>query len=177
VEPGHKNILSVSDIFDITPVDKLTQLISPYNQMQAEGDDRYKTARGKGWEGEEMEIAHQREERLRGAGSRSGKEKYQTVNLDQFRNDEVGVGFQARGVQRQKTGMDDRIKIIDMTKNDSPHQSDESRDNEAKRKKTRHRKNGSQEDGEDSIQKYLQCQALRDFRKEIEKILSETKHR
>ena len=119
-----------------------------------------------------MEIAHQQEERLRGAGKRSGKEKYQTVNLDQFRNDEVGVGFQARGVQRQKTGIGDKIKIIDMTKKD-PHQSDESLGNEAKRKKTRHKKKGSQEDGEDSIQKYLQCQALRDFRKEIEKILSE----
>eukprot|EP00554_Chaetoceros_debilis_P006014 CAMPEP_0194073200 /NCGR_PEP_ID=MMETSP0149-20130528/711_1 /TAXON_ID=122233 /ORGANISM="Chaetoceros debilis, Strain MM31A-1" /LENGTH=144 /DNA_ID=CAMNT_0038753179 /DNA_START=294 /DNA_END=728 /DNA_ORIENTATION=+ len=50
--------------------------------------------------------------------AKGGDEQYSTVNLEQFRNREVGVGYQARGVMRQKTGLASTgsMKIVDMTK-------------------------------------------------------------
>eukprot|EP01083_Nonionella_stella_P034679 94853_1 len=78
--------------------------------------------RTRGWAGEEMELAHQRQKILEQQESSSmakgGDERFSTVNLEQFRNREVGVGYQARGVMRQKTGLASTgsMKIVDMTK-------------------------------------------------------------
>jgi hypothetical protein len=126
-----------------------------------------------GWAGEEMEIAHQR-----GDSSSSRKEKYQTVNLEQFRNNEVGNGYQARGVVRQKTGeMGSKMNIIDMTKK-QPQSDGSNDDKEAKKRRSkRQRISGQKDENMGSIDIFLQCQALRDFRKELEKILSEAKAR
>ena len=127
-----------------------------------------------------MEIAHQRE-CLRDAHASGDvrKEKYQTVNLDQFRNNEVGYGYQARGVVRQRIGgTDSAMKIVDMskkqTKSDSSDDDDMMRD---KRERRKLRKSSVEDKEVSSSDKYLQCKALRDFRKEIEKILSEGKLR
>ena len=95
-----------------------------------------------GWAGEELELRHGMEER--------SKEGFAAVDLEQFRNREVGKGYQARGVVRQQTlGRD--VIVRDMTSGQIVQQK------ESKRQKR---------------ERYLQCAAIREFRKELEEILS-----
>jgi hypothetical protein len=71
--------------------------------------------KSKGWDGEELELEHQKErmmmiqmnqstERGRGEGGAIHGTNYSVaVDLNQFRNTEVGTGFQAKHVIRQPT--------------------------------------------------------------------------
>ncbi len=164
-------------------------------------------SRKRGWAGEEMEMAHQRE-KIRetstenGSGSEPTKgasAKYSTVNLDQFRNREVGQGYQARGVIRQRTGISSSsaMPILDMTKkksliddeNGRPMKDDEriaekeADDGKEKKKKKKHHRNSSSKRNESSVQssqkvskiteRYIAEKGIREFRKELHKILSE----
>jgi len=124
-----------------------------------------------------MEIAHQREQ-IRSSPS---NKQFQTVNLEEFRNKEVGSGYQARGVMRQNTGLSSSMNIIDMTKKAEREESDGNSDDSSdrsrerrkskKRNKSKRRKVGSHK--EDLVEKYLQSTELRQFRNELEKIISE----
>jgi hypothetical protein len=59
------------------------------------------------WQGEEMELDHQREserrDRDRDASSTGAAAIVTAVDLNQFRNTEVGKGYQAKHVVRQNT--------------------------------------------------------------------------
>ena len=137
----------------------------------------------KGWAGGEMEMSHHREQ-LRSTDHVS-KTQYGTVDLGQLQNKEVGHGYQARGVVRQRNGQErSGMKIVDMTKNTHEKEDDinsgisTSSSKEKRRKRTSKRKTKvptKKDKDEDPVQKYLQCKALCDFRRELEKILSESK--
>lgn len=146
----------------------------------------------KGWAGEEMEMSHRREQ-LRntdhsGTSSSSQQQQYYgTVNLEQFQNKEVGHGYQARGVIRQRTGLSSaNLKIVDMRKKNSQQEKEEDGGNSvtsasgSKEKRMSKRKRSDSEKKREEIptdptEQFLRCKALRDFRKELEKILSESK--
>jgi hypothetical protein len=103
----------------------------------------------RGWEGEHMEL--EREQPVEGAGS------FAAVQLEQFRNHQIGVGYQAKHVIRQKTAPNSHIAIRDMT-------TCTMKETESKSKKKR--AVGSQ------LQRYLQNDGLRKFRKELSSIES-----
>eukprot|EP00588_Corethron_pennatum_P022661 CAMPEP_0194333224 /NCGR_PEP_ID=MMETSP0171-20130528/62002_1 /TAXON_ID=218684 /ORGANISM="Corethron pennatum, Strain L29A3" /LENGTH=181 /DNA_ID=CAMNT_0039095373 /DNA_START=8 /DNA_END=549 /DNA_ORIENTATION=+ len=66
-------------------------------------------SRVRGWEGYDMELT-------RTCHEGGGKSRSAAVDKHQFYNNEVGVGYQARGVVRQKRAVDDAYKIFDMSK-------------------------------------------------------------
>jgi hypothetical protein len=112
---------------------------------------------GKGWQGESMELEHARQsENKRGATT--------AVDLSQFRNVEIGKGYQAKFVVRQRNAEDDDVpaKVKDMTKKESKKE----RKNKRKRSS---KEDGDKSSGKDRLDKYLQCHGLRMFRKELEK--------
>jgi hypothetical protein len=55
------------------------------------------------WQGEEMELDHQRETERRDRDESTGAATVTAVDLNQFRNTEVGKGYQAKHVVRQNT--------------------------------------------------------------------------
>lgn len=157
----------------------------------------------RGWAGDEMEMNHKIQQL-------SSSTTTTAVDLKQFRNEEVGIGYQSKGVIRQR-GIGDyheekEYKIVDMSKKpimEKNQQSSSSEDEddyessihsrnkhkkskkESKRKRKRkdekerkvHRekkKEQHEENNNNVIDKYLQCEAVRIFRKEIEKIVKET---
>lgn len=119
--------------------------------------------KNKGWGGQEMEMDH----RLQQLRSSKDGDTVTAVDLKQFRNEEVGKGYQARGVVRQKTGngTSQTMEIVDMTKKDKK--------GSGKSAKKEKRKRDKKEAEEDGSNKYLRCDSIRVFRKEIEKIVFE----
>ena len=108
----------------------------------------------RGWQGEELEIDHQRE------SIQSGKSKEAVtvaVDIGQFQNHVVGEGYQAKHVVRQPSAKPRgaRLQVKDMT--GGAKFSDDNREPE----KT--------DNGDRS---YIQNAGLRAFRKEIESILA-----
>ena len=155
----------------------------------------------RGWAGDEMEMNHKIQQL-------SSSTATTAVDLKQFRNEEVGIGYQSKGVIRQR-GIGDyheekEYKIVDMSKKpimEKNQQSSSSEDEdessihsrnkhkkskkESKRKRKRKdekerkvhkekKKEQHEENNNNVIDKYLQCEAIRIFRKEIEKIVMET---
>jgi hypothetical protein len=185
------------------------------NKIDGTDDAINAQERQRGWAGEEMEMEHQREELRRrkrrtesqnpqGRQEERGEEEkyYHAVNLEQFRNNQVGSGYQAKGVIRQRTAHDVNINILDMSKrpenlenpsmsrrlsdddrgirkdDDDDTSSDISSSRRNKKRKKHHknkrpRKEKKQKSNTRLIEKYLKCKGMRDFRKELEKILSE----
>jgi len=135
----------------------------------------------KGWAGEEMEMSHRREQLRNTDHTRTSAQQYGTVNLEQFQNKEVGHGYQARGVIRQRTGLpSSNLNIVDMTmskKNPQQEKEDTSASSskEKRRKRKSKRKRSGKEIPTDPTEQFLRCTGLRDFRKELEKILLESK--
>ena len=135
----------------------------------------------KGWAGEEMEMSHRREQLRNTDHTRTSAQQYGTVNLEQFQNKEVGHGYQARGVIRQRTGLpSSNLNIVDMTmskKNPQQEKEDTSASSskEKRRKRKSKRKRSGKEIPTDPTEQFLRCTSLRDFRKELEKILLESK--
>ena len=99
---------------------------------------------------------HQRESLQQQSGS-SAKSTHAAVDLQQFRNDEVGKGYQAKHVVRQKGVPNKASGIVDMSqrKEESMETTQTARSNA------------------ESITKesYLQCRGMRNFMREVEKIL------
>jgi hypothetical protein len=112
----------------------------------------------KGWEGDDLEIEHQREAQQEPDKKRTSA----AVCLDEFRNFEVGKGYQAKHVIRQRTGAANTEPIKDMTGGlPSP----------APRKERNSGIIDNGEKGNERRNEYLQCEALRTFRRELDKIL------
>mmetsp|Transcript_6000 Transcript_6000/g.11151 ORF Transcript_6000/g.11151 Transcript_6000/m.11151 type:complete len:142 (+) Transcript_6000:278-703(+) len=111
--------------------------------------------RRRGWQGEEMELEHQQ-------GDISRTNVAAAVDLSQFQNTEVGVGYQARHVVRQRTA-------------ETAHPPLSSGERKAKKQKhttsAASSGNGGVVAGKDE---FLQNCGLRAFRREIETILSST---
>ncbi|GFH57547.1 hypothetical protein CTEN210_14023 [Chaetoceros tenuissimus] len=126
----------------------------------------------KGWAGEELEIEHRREQ-LRNNEFKSHK----TVDLGQFQNKEVGVGYQARGVIRQRGADGPQIKIIDMTKkvDDRETGSVESSSKKKRKREKKSKRDSKKKAKDDPLKVFLECKALRNFRKEIEKVYQESR--
>jgi hypothetical protein len=125
------------------------------------------SVRGGGWQGDELELEHQRE-RIRSAKDQDG-DTHAAVNLSQFRNTVVGEGYQAKHVVRQATKKEDQIPVIDMSKPSSARAEGRNKrhhdDRETRRKED---KKGSSTD--DRVRRYLCCRGLREFRMELDKI-------
>jgi hypothetical protein len=129
----------------------------------------------RGWQGEDMEMEHQREASSSIASGMLDKDAATAVDLNQFRNTEVGKGYQAKHVMRQKTSSnhssDDResakkkAEIQDATR----RRTREANEEEQTRKKPRRDANRCEMLNKDTL---LHNVGLRDFRKEIESILS-----
>ena len=126
----------------------------------------------RGWQGEEMELEHART-------SDSKRGTTTAVDLSQFRNEEVGKGYQAKFVVRQRHVADSDDKnasvIKDMTAQEKPeksassrssHKSSSSRKSKRKKSSSREREKNAESD---RLQKYLRSENLRRFRKELEK--------
>jgi hypothetical protein len=127
----------------------------------------------RGWEGEELEL-----ERTMPAASTTQQQQHAAVDLNQFRNTHVGKGYQAKHVIRQRTGKDDTaVSIRDMTKETS----DPSKRKSKKRKYDspppfeEQKKTKTSSSTTTRLQRYLQCEGLRKFRKELESIESSTR--
>jgi hypothetical protein len=109
--------------------------------------------RRRGWEGESMEMSHQMESGDKAKNSAG-------VDISQFRNFEVGKGYQAKHVIRQRTGESSQpaMEIKDMTGSKEAVEEKEAKI--------------SVETLEDIRKSYIKSSGLREFRKEIEKILN-----
>jgi len=155
--------------------------------------------RRRGWEGEALELE-------RDDAPASGKETHAAVDLQQFRNTEVGKGYQAKHVVRQRTGIPpakSEDAVQDMTiASGAPdtaadgHSTKKERSKKSSSRKSKKRKkrdsspapkdkdyDGKKRDRSSSskrnskserLEKYLKCEGLRNFRKEIESIVKES---
>mmetsp|Transcript_13495 Transcript_13495/g.20528 ORF Transcript_13495/g.20528 Transcript_13495/m.20528 type:complete len:116 (-) Transcript_13495:381-728(-) len=101
----------------------------------------------KGWNGQDMEISHKLEKMHE-------PDTFAAIDLTQFRNTKVGEGYQAKHVFRQKTGMERRTRIVDMSGETS----------KLKKKLSK----------ENKMCKYLQSAGVREFRRQLDKILNST---
>mmetsp|Transcript_1797 Transcript_1797/g.2588 ORF Transcript_1797/g.2588 Transcript_1797/m.2588 type:complete len:164 (+) Transcript_1797:139-630(+) len=138
------------------------------------------------WAGEEMEMKHQLQWSKEKAKSAKGNEDYATVDLSQFRNTEVGVGYQAKGVVRQRSGYEESNisktkrketlppqipkadNALEQNIRQQPFKNDSERIQEKDMTNTSASSNKAPE-----FNKFLQSKGIRDFRREIEKILSQ----
>ena len=113
--------------------------------------------RGRGrWQGDELEIERDRTTSIDPKVSAA-------VDLNQFRNEEVGKGYQAKHVIRQPAAaVGSKIPIEDLT---APSAKKAKVQKDASFKESKH-------DNESNlINKYLACEAFRKFRKEIENMI------
>ena len=116
----------------------------------------------KGWDGEEMEIAH--------LSNQSGKDAYAAVDIKQFQNTIVGEGYQARGVIRQKTGSEGQSNHVQ----DFSSKPESSLAAPATKGDATIKRKGS-ETTRKELDEYLSCDGIREFRKEIEQLLNSNK--
>lgn len=107
----------------------------------------------RGSEGDHMEL--ERENPIEDGAS------FAAVELEQFRNHQIGVGYQAKHVIRQKSAQNEPIVTHDMTG---------SKQAEVKLKSTRK----PESERTSRLQQYLQSAGLRKFRKELSSIESST---
>ena len=124
-----------------------------------------KNEKNRGW-GQSMELAHQQE-----VGQRRGKRKLNfddddnndydndvvAVDLNQFRNTEVGKGYQAKHVVRQRSATTEKVKTTTINTKFHVLRRDDV---------------GSKYAISIEIEDLLQNPGLRAFRREIENILS-----
>ncbi|KAK1737598.1 hypothetical protein QTG54_011884 [Skeletonema marinoi] len=111
-----------------------------------------------GWAGDSLEIDHQREA-LQQSESGNNKADHAAVDLSQFRNEEVGKGYQAKHVIRQAGAPSKVSGIVNMSKKDISSKKDESKPkpNDTTTKET-----------------YLACRGMRNFIREVDKILEKS---
>ena len=107
-------------------------------------------------------------------------QKFTSVDLSQFRNTEIGKGYQARGVIRQRNNYNENstMKVVNMM---------EAKKDGVSNDKSSHKQQQQQQHPNDinhtnekmmnskttSSSEYLACKGIREFRKEIEKILNQ----
>ena len=113
----------------------------------------------RGWDGDHLEL--NREQPTEDLAS------HVAVNLAQFRNEQIGVGYQAKHVIRQRHVPDTSVVIDDRTR-DKPTNIT----THAKRNHDELKKGDTKPKPVTRIQKYLECKGLRQFRKELASIES-----
>lgn len=145
------------------------------------------------WGGDNLELEHKRQ-RIRQGQDVAAAAEHTAVDINQFRNVEVGSGYQARHVVRQRTGNDGGssgggMKVRDMTggasaadgrsasDRDDTKGNEKRKDKDAKAKASdksskRSRKEKAEKDEQNIADQYLKCIGVREFRLELEKILS-----
>ena len=146
------------------------------------------------WGGDNLELEHKRQ-RIRQGQDVAAAADHTAVDINQFRNVEVGSGYQARHVVRQRTGNDGgssggAMKVRDMTggasaaaegrstsDRDGAKGKEKRKDKDAKAKASdksskRSRKHKAEKDEQNIADQYLKCKGVREFRLELEKILS-----
>lgn len=130
-----------------------------------------------GWEGEELELERQLDPSIDAATATT----HAAVDLSQFRNTQVGKGYQAKHVIRQRSAapqLDPAVSIVqDRTKKEETSTAITSNSKTATKSKKRHAeelpsKELSSTKTTRQLQAYLQCEGLRKFRKELESIHS-----
>jgi hypothetical protein len=108
----------------------------------------------RGWQGEELELAHA----TKPAAAKDGA----AVDFSQFRNEEVGKGYQAKFVVRQPSaGEASKVTVHDLSTKTDKKLSKKASKKERKDKPSAKKAN--------RVDKYLGSKALREFRKELEK--------
>ena len=115
--------------------------------------------KNRGWQGEDMELAH-----AATTATADKDRKPVAVDLSQFRNHQIGQGYQAKFVVRQRTGNEEEQGAIqDMTQKSEKRK-------KSKRKRSKDNEDNSKTNKESNrIDKYLKCEGFRRFRKELEK--------
>ena len=141
--------------------------------------------KGRGWAGEEMELNRSVNEQD------SVIRQCAAVDKSEFYNTEVGSGYQAKHVVRQRQADGAKVEIIDMSGKDiqskdsrKKHKRDKNEckgSNERKHKKSRSIKVTSKVDERSQksvlnvrnslLNEMLQCDAMREFKIEVAKIL------
>ena len=129
--------------------------------------------RRRGWEGEDMEL--QRDDAPAEAA-------HAAVDLGQFRNTEVGKGYQAKHVVRQRTGKMEGnvVKVKDMTISSSRKKEGVKKSSQKSKMRKTSRDDGSRKRSSaeasksERLKKYLKCDGLRRFRRELESIHAES---
>jgi hypothetical protein len=143
------------------------------------------------WEGEHLEREREREveqddrNSLRNGGAATlaaAARSYAAVDLEQFRNYRVGEGYQARHVVRQRTATDTVVQEQQRYHPSGPVcASTANRTAENDRRGRKRRLLDDDDDGVNDkreskgspseLDSYLECAALRTFRRELDKIL------
>ena len=144
------------------------------------------------WGGDNLELEHKRQ-RIRQGQDVAAAADHTAVDINQFRNVEVGSGYQAQHVVRQRTGNDGgssggAMKVRDMTggasaasegrstsDRDGAKGKEKRKDKDAKasdKSSKRSRKHKAEKDEQNIADQYLKCKGVREFRLELEKILS-----
>mmetsp|Transcript_22168 Transcript_22168/g.28684 ORF Transcript_22168/g.28684 Transcript_22168/m.28684 type:complete len:163 (+) Transcript_22168:82-570(+) len=129
----------------------------------------------RGWEGQEMEMRHARD--TWNNPKSADADGVVAVDLEQFRNHQVGEGYQAKFVVRQRTGHEEEQQG-DPSKGKGRERKrskrEESSDKNDATRSSQHGKaavaNKAENDDSNPILRYLQCEGLRRFRLEIAKI-------
>ena len=134
-----------------------------------------------GWaDANNLEIEHQRE-RLRAAdedGKKGeGTNAHAAVDLSQFRNEEVGKGYQAKHVVRQREASTAASGVVDMSGGKFTEQQTSAADKKRSRDDSNSRREdlgGRKKQHTDSrLKTYLKSKGMRDFMKEVDKILKQ----
>mmetsp|Transcript_8185 Transcript_8185/g.17670 ORF Transcript_8185/g.17670 Transcript_8185/m.17670 type:complete len:150 (+) Transcript_8185:82-531(+) len=122
-----------------------------------------KNERNRGW-GQSMELAHQQEvgqrrikRKLNCDSDNDNDDDVVAVDLNQFRNTEVGKGYQAKHVVRQRSATTEKVKTTTINSKVNVHRGDDA---------------GSNRGISIEIDLLLQNRGLRALRREIENILS-----
>jgi hypothetical protein len=108
----------------------------------------------RGWDGEHLEL--HREQPTENLTSHAA------VNLQQFRNEHIGVGYQAKHVIRQRSVPDNSVVVHTMKLNSTSNVQVQ-----AKRKHEKIQSNRAEPKPLTRLQTYLKCEKLREFRKEL----------
>ena len=134
----------------------------------------------RGWAGGNLELEHQRQS-LAGDGEK--KSRIAAVDLTQFRNEEVGKGYQAKHVVRQREAVSASSGVLDMSGGvfESAHHHDK-REKKPSKKDKKEKKSGKRKrdkedktaaDQKDSqLEPYFKCRGLETFLSEVESMLS-----
>lgn len=119
----------------------------------------------KGWAGEELEMEHRMEH--------NPDKDFAVVNIKQFQNTEVGTGYQARGVVRQKTTTAASHQKLVLSVRHLPSKTvQQGTSADGKPADSRHPKDTKQKGNKRKrLDDYMSCNGIREFRKEIEQLL------
>jgi hypothetical protein len=137
-----------------------------------------------GWaDANNIELEHQRE-RLRAADTEIEHDQaargdvtknHAAVDLSQFRNEEVGRGYKAKHVVRQREASSSAMGVLDMS--GGIFSTKDALSSSATKKRVHDESGGKdktavgKKSSDSCLDTYLKCKGMRDFMKEIDKIL------